>query len=180
VSFEYSDVQQTAADAPATISTGTVSPPVSIPNLSNFNVISGLYFVAGSQFTLNAGATIFNSLPSGSKAVRVRDYRVSGQFDVPLPEIANVGKPTLSFSGMYLHLLAEPLGEQVKVNDVAVSRTGGIAFFQSKLTLPVKDSGVKIPISFTVANRTELIKEKDVRGTIGVTFDFDSLFSKPK
>ncbi len=44
----------------------------------------------------------------------------------------------------------------------------------------VKGSGVKVPVSFTLANRTELIKEKEVRGTIGVTFDFDSLFSKPK
>lgn len=111
---------------------------------------------------------------------RVRDYRISGQFDIPLPEIANIGKPTLSFSGLYLHLLQEPLGEQVKVNGVAVSRTGGIDLFQSKLTIPVKGAGVKIPISFTVANRTELIKEREVRGTIGVTFDFDSLFSKPK
>jgi hypothetical protein len=180
VSFEYSDVQQSAADAPATTSTGTVVPPASIPNLSNFNLITGLYFVAGSQFTLNAGTTFFNSLPTSAKTGRVRDYRVSGQFDIPLPEIANVGKPTLSFSGMYLHLLEEPLGEQVKVNGVAVSRTGGIAFFQSKLTVPVKGTGVKIPLSFTAANRTELIKEKEVRGTIGVTFDFDSLFSKPK
>jgi hypothetical protein len=146
---------------------------------SFFNLISELYFVAGSQFTLNASTTIFNSLPAASKVGRVRDYSISGQFDIPLPEIANVGKPTLSFSGMYLHLLEEPLGEQVKVNGVAVSRTGGIDFFQSKLTVPVKGSGVKIPISFTVANRTELIKEKEVRGTIGVTFDLDSLFSKP-
>jgi len=180
VSFEYSDVQQSAADAPTTTSEGTVTTSASIPNLSNFNVISGLYFVAGSQFTLNAGTTIFNSLPAAGKSGRVRDYRVSVQLDVPLPEIASVGKPTLSFSGMYLHLLEEPLGEQIKVNDVAVSRTGGIAFFQSKVILPVKGAGVKIPISLTVANRTELIKEKEVRGTIGVTFDFDSLFSKPK
>ena len=180
VSFEYSDVQQSVADVPATTSTGTVTPPGSIPNLSNFNLIGGFYFVAGSQFTLNVGTTLFNSLPAAGKTGRVRDYRVSGQFDIPLPEIASIGKPTLGFSGLYLHLLEEPLGEQLKVNDVAVSRTGGIAFFQSKLILPVKGAGVKIPISLTVANRTELIKEKEVRGTIGVTFDFDSLFSKPK
>ena len=173
-------MQQSVADVPATTSTGTVTPPGSIPNLSNFNLIGGFYFVAGSQFTLNVGTTLFNSLPAGGKTGRVRDYRISGQFDIPLPEIASIGKPTLSFSGLYLHLLEEPLGEQLKVNDVAVSRTGGIAFFQSKLILPVKGAGVKIPISLTVANRTELIKEKEVRGTIGVTFDFDSLFSKPK
>jgi len=75
VSFEYSDVQQSPADAPATTSAGTVTTPTSIPNLSNFNVISGLYFVAGSQFTLNAGTTLFNSLPTASKIERVRDSR---------------------------------------------------------------------------------------------------------
>ena len=180
LSFEYSDVQQSAADAPTTTSAKVVTPPASIPNLSNFSLISGLYFIAGSQFTLNAGTTIFNSIPAGIKTGRIRDYRVSGQFDVSLPEISNIGKPTLSFSGLYLHLLEEPLGQQVTVNGVIVTRTGGIAFFQSKLSIPTGDSGVKIPISLTVANRTELIKEKDVRGTIGVTFDLDSLFSKSK
>jgi hypothetical protein len=181
LSFEYNEVQQSSgATVPATTPAGTVTAPASIPNLSNFNLIFGLYVIAGSQFTLNAGTTLFNSLLAGSNVGRVRDYRVSGQFDIPLPEIANIGKPTLSFSGLYLHLLAEPLGQQVKVNDVAVSRTGGIAFFQSKLTIPAKGSGVKIPISLTIANRTELIKEKDIRGTAGITFDLDSLFSSSK
>jgi hypothetical protein len=180
VSFEYSNVQQTIADAPITISTGSVSPPANIPNLSNFNLISGFYFVAQSQFTLNASTTIFNSPVQGGKSGRVRDYRIAGQFDIPLPDIANIGKPTLSFAGLYLHLLEEPLGQQVTVNNVAVSSTGGVGLFQAKLTIPAKGSGVKIPISFTAANRTELIKERDVRGAIGVTFDFDSLFSKPQ
>lgn len=77
---------------------------------------------------------------------------------------------------MYLHLLEDPRGKQVKVNAVSISRTGGISFFQSKLTIPVKGAGVKIPISFTAAKRTELIKERELRGTVGVTFDFDSIF----
>ena len=41
---------------------------------------------------------------------------------------------------------------------------------QAKLTIPILD-GIDLPISFTVANRTELIKETDVRGKIGFTFD---------
>lgn len=180
ISFEYSDVRQSAADAPATTSGGTVTAPSNIPNLSNLNLIIGTYFVGNSQFTLNASTTLFNSLPQGATSGRVRDYRVAGQFDVPLPEITNLGKPSVTLSGLYLHLLEEPLGQQVTVNNVAVSRTGGIGFFQAQLSLPVKGSGVKIPISLTVANRTELIKEKDVRGTIGLTFDLDSLFSKPQ
>lgn len=110
----------------------------------------------------------------------MRDYRASLQLDVPLREIQNIGQPTLSFAGQYLHLLEEPLGQQVTLNGVTITRTGGIGVFQTKLSIPVKDSGVKIPISFTYSNRTELIKETDVRGNVGVTFDFDTLFAKSK
>lgn len=66
ISVEYSDVQQSAADVPTTISDANVSPPGTIPNHSNFNVIAGLYFVADSQFTLSAGTTVFNSLPTSN------------------------------------------------------------------------------------------------------------------
>ena len=41
---------------------------------------------------------------------------------------------------------------------------------QVKLTIPIAD-GIDLPISFTAANRTEFIKEADVRGKIGFTFD---------
>jgi hypothetical protein len=45
---------------------------------------------------------------------------------------------------------------------------------QWKFDLPVS-GGIVIPISLTWANRTELIKEKDVRGTIGFTIDTSRL-----
>jgi hypothetical protein len=46
---------------------------------------------------------------------------------------------------------------------------------QAKLTIPLGNTGVQFPISVTVANRTELIKEKEVRGNFGFTFDFSKL-----
>ena len=66
------------------------------------------------------------------------------------------------------------------LNGVTIDRRGNLGTVQAKLSIPVHDSGVKIPIAFTYANRTELIKEKDVRGNIGITFDLDSLFSRAK
>ena len=48
---------------------------------------------------------------------------------------------------------------------------------QAKLTLPLGNTGIAFPISVTVANRTELIKEKEVRGQFGFTFDFSKLVS---
>jgi hypothetical protein len=48
---------------------------------------------------------------------------------------------------------------------------------QVKLTVPMpaRLGGVSLPISLTVANRTELIDERDVRGQIGFTLDFAAL-----
>ena len=55
---------------------------------------------------------------------------------------------------------------------------GNLIVGQAKLTIPVKGSGIKIPLSVTVANRTELIKEKEVRANIGITFDLDAIFAR--
>jgi hypothetical protein len=46
---------------------------------------------------------------------------------------------------------------------------------QAKLTIPVGDSGLELPLSLTVANRTELVDEKEIRGQFGFTFDFSRL-----
>lgn len=52
---------------------------------------------------------------------------------------------------------------------------------QAKLTVPLP-GGIDLPLSVTVANRTELIDEKEVRGQFGFTFDLSRLVQafKPK
>lgn len=45
---------------------------------------------------------------------------------------------------------------------------------QAKLTIPI-GAGLELPLSLTVANRTEFVKEKEVRGQFGFTFDFSKL-----
>ena len=54
-----------------------------------------------------------------------------------------------------------------------------IAKVQVKLNVPLPGalSGLKIPLSFTVANRTELIDETELRGNVGFTVDFAKLQS---
>jgi len=50
---------------------------------------------------------------------------------------------------------------------------------QAKLTIPIFN-GVNFPISISVANRSDLIKESKVRGHFGFTLDLAKLLSKPK
>ena len=183
VAFEYTETQQeNLLGNPVTVMNSSSSTSANIPNLSTFNFIveKGSSDLGRSQFTANASATIFNSIPAGTHIGRVRDYRAAVETDIPLPEIPNAGMPVLTFSGLFLSLLNQPLGQTVVVNDVPVSLTGNIWLFQSKFSLKIKDSGVTVPVSFTYANRTELNKESDKRGSIGVTYNLDNLFASSK
>jgi hypothetical protein len=188
VSIEYNFTRQfpeaTTLNAMASGAT-TVSPAdgMRLPSLSSVTLVGVMSLgesTKAPELTGNATATFFDSLPRGSSAGRLRDYRLSAQLDVPLRDIPSVGLPRLSFSYLFLSLVEEPLGAKVTVNGKEVGTTGNIHLFQSKLTIAVKNSGIKIPISFTYSNRTELITETEKRGTIGITYDFDSLFAKPK
>lgn len=183
VAFEYTETEQkNLLGNPITVMDSSSSSSANIPNLSTFNFIveKGSSELGRSQFTANASATIFNSIPAGTHIGRVRDYRVAIETDTPLPEIPSAGMPVLTFSGLFLSLLNQPLGQMVVFNDVPVSLTGNIWLFQSKLSLKIKGSGVQVPVSFTYANRTELNKESDKRGSIGVTYNLDNLFASNK
>jgi hypothetical protein len=176
VTLEYNFARQSlAADQNVT----AIQPNQRIPDLSSLTLVleKGFTGVDAPELTVNASGTWFHSTVKPD-ASRWRDYRASMQLDVPLKEIQNVGQPTLSFSGQFLALLEEPLGEKVMLNGVTIDRRGNMGIFQAKLSIPIKDSGVKVPIAFTYASRTELIKEKDIRGNVGLTLDLDSLFSK--
>jgi hypothetical protein len=57
---------------------------------------------------------------------------------------------------------------------------GTTAVGQLKLTVPTKGAGIRIPLSVTWANRTDLVKEKVVRANVGVSYDLDSVFARFK
>ena len=86
----------------------------------------------------------------------------------------------MGFSGRLEHIPNDTKTPGVDATGVAsATLKGTIKVFQAKLTIPVKGTGTKVPISFTAANRTELIKEKrEIRANFGVTFDLDSIFAK--
>ncbi len=70
------------------------------------------------------------------------------------------------------------LEDEAAASGMVLKVKGDIATGQIKVIIPVNNSGFKIPISVSFANRTELVKEKEVRGNFGFTFDFDPLFAK--
>jgi hypothetical protein len=160
-----------------------VAPQPTLPDTSNFKLIFEFAPIKGGSFTSNGAVTIFNSQPQTIAANRIRDAQFSSQLDVPVAKsIPKIGNVVLSFAGKYEFIPDDVLTPAT--NDTifgpGLALRGNIGLGQAKLTIPVKGSGVKIPLSLTVSNRTELIKENDVRGNIGITFDLDSIIGRLK
>lgn len=110
----------------------------------------------------------------------LRDFQAAVQLEVPLKSTSST---LLSTSGIGTPVLGVAYLSQKLTKTAAISFAGNsftlepgwIHVLQAKLTIPVRNSGMKIPLSFSVANRSDLLKEKIVRGHIGLTFDMDVL-----
>jgi hypothetical protein len=149
--------------------------PQNASSLSKFNWIAEGGFGPRLDLTFNGALTIFNQTPALLRQGRVRDFQFAGEFEVPFGEIGlGLGKPVLSFAGRYERLMSNAT---TAAGTFAPNTRGDIGVGQVKLTIPIKNSGIRIPISFSFANRTELIKEKERRGNFGFTFDPDTLFA---
>jgi len=137
------------------------------------------------DFTMNAALSIYTHTPVGVDHA-LKSINLTAQLEHPLGR--GLPAPTLTFAARYSYLPYDTVAgtgatagnantPAVTSTTVAMAPQGHIGFFQAKLTIPLKDSGVKVPLSVTASNRTELINEKDVRGSIGFTLDLDTLMS---
>jgi hypothetical protein len=144
------------------------------PTTSNIRVVAE----AGGtvDITGNVSVTLFDIIPAGASGA-VRDIQASGQIDFKLGSATTTGAFTLSFAGKYQNQLENSFND---AGIMILNTTGTTAIGQAKLTIPIRGTGLRIPVSITVANRTELVKENVIRGNIGVTYDLDSVFARFK
>ena len=160
-----------------------------LPDSSTFRLIAEGQWGSRLDLTANvawtqqhSGTVLFSELPEPTSIGGRRDFQVAGQMDVPLGSIerrvaagTGIGAPVLGLAYLTQHL-TERGAVSFAGNNFAVD-PGWIHIVQAKVMVPVKGSGVKIPLSVSYANRTELLKEKEIRGHIGLTFDMDVLSS---
>jgi hypothetical protein len=148
---------------------------VNAPDTSNFRFIAETGVMGGqADLTANASFTLFNSRPAAGGG-RVRDFQFAGQLDVPF-KVNNVGNFVFSFAGKYQRALENATALD---GTVLPDTKGDIAVGQLKLEVPFL-GGVRLPLSLTFANRTELVREKEVRGNFGFTFDMDKILARFK
>jgi hypothetical protein len=149
--------------------------PVNLPKTSNVRLVGAVGGMV--DLTGNASVTLFDTIPTGLSR-RVRDYQLSAELSVRLGAPDTTGPFVLAFSGKFLHQFEDSIDE----NGLILPNTNGTtAIAQAKLIVPVsKGTGTKMPLSITYSNRTELIKEKEVRANVGITYDLDALFARFK
>lgn len=152
----------------------SVSRDPNLPDLSDLRFIGATSTAGRVDLTFNAGVSFFNKkVPT--IANRIKAYEVSGQMDIPLGNTPQIGGMVLSGAWRFQKLPEDTM----LPGFVGTVKKGVINTGQLKLTIPVKGSGVKIPFSFTAANRSELISEKKfLSANVGVTLNFDSILAK--
>lgn len=149
------------------IATLTINGAVSFYN-SNQNDVPGAGYLRDSQFA----GEIAHDFSANSSALGQLSFTVSSaayyQFQSS-PAILNVtpGAPVDGVTFVGLPSTATK----------AFASKGNLGLWQLKMSTG-SASGFKVPLSVTYSNRTELIAKPTWKAQIGVSYDFDSLFSK--
>jgi hypothetical protein len=140
------------------------APIISLEYTDNLGQTSNLKLIVettpfkGGSFTVNGSAT--------EAARRLQSAQISAQLDIPIKSTAALGNVLMSFAGEFQHITS-PV-------------PGNLGLVQATLTIPISNTGVSIPFSISWANRTELIQENDVRGSVGLSFNLDTLIGLAK
>ncbi len=169
----------------------TFDRPVNQPETHNARLIFGFNpFNGAGLFSANAAATLYGGrIPTGARYGRLRDFQLAAQFDRPLGNI-NTHPAVFTLAG-YVQYQFDPSVIKVQPGmlvpgttimlpqdaQVLLGKKGILAILQAKVTLKLKDSGVRIPIGVSWSNRTDLLSGNDVRGHIGITYDLDALLN---
>ena len=150
--------------------------PASGLDSSNFKVVGS---IGRSVILTGNGAVTFyhGTLPAGTE--RLRDVQVAAQLDVPFGDAETIGRYVLSWAFKVQHMPNDVVAPE---GALFPGTKGTIWLGQTKITIPIKGTAAKIPLSVTLANRTELIAEKKVfaRANVGVSYDLDAVLARFK
>jgi hypothetical protein len=160
---------------------------------SEFRLIADVPLTRVTKLVANGAFSIYDSVPAAAAARvdRVRDLRVGLQLDHALGNLSILGPATVSAAMFFQNQRTPTLLEVNPANPVpnvtfiglpdtathVFTETGNIWLGQAKLSIAPPNSSVKVPLAFTYSNRTELVDKPAWAAQVGVTYDFDSLFT---
>jgi hypothetical protein len=150
--------------------------PATGPTSGNLKVVGSV----GRSILLtgNLSATFYmGEVPADSDTVR--DIQGAVQLDVPFGDPEGIGRYVFSVATKVQHMPDDLVADE---GTLFPGTKGTIWLGQAKLSIPIRGSAAKIPLSVTLANRTELIAEKKVfaRAQVGFSYDLDAVLSRFK
>jgi hypothetical protein len=175
--------------------------PAGQPTNSTIRLI-GQLSKSGFTGTLNAAGSFYNSTPSASipSSSIVRDFQVAAEGSFGFGQGLKKGQTANPFLGTSTASVAYYYQDQTSpailnvtpgqpVSGVTITglsstatqvyaQRGVINVAQAKFTWIPSKLNINFPVSVTWSNRTELVTSPVWRGQLGISYDFDSLFSK--
>jgi hypothetical protein len=169
----------------------TGSQPTGQVGTSNVRLILDLPLTQRTKVVGNVAATFYDSLPPSmpGNATRYRDAQLGLELDHGLGQQSIIGPAVVSVALYYQYQHSSALLEIDPLKPIpgiaftglpANARTifapkGDLWLGQAKLSLTPPGSSIKVPLSVTYSNRTELIDKPTWRGQVGIAYDLDSL-----
>jgi hypothetical protein len=159
--------------------------PVGQPETHDFRLIGSgdLKKSQGAAWTVNAAASIYETLPSGAQYGRLKDAQFSGELDKSLgagssaPVIGLAGYGQYQSKPSVLNITASnvPSGITLPANSQAflAGTQGWLGVFQLKTTVRV--STAQIPLAVKWSNKPDLLGKSKLGAQFGVSYDFSQL-----
>jgi hypothetical protein len=145
------------------------------PDASDYSVLKFLFergvFDNKAKLVANAGLSLYHHPIAAMNQQTVRDFAAAVSIEGTAGRSPFLGaeedksRITYAFTGRYQRLLE---------NRHVMGKSADIAVAQFRLEIPFA-TGVSFPVSVSVANATEFIKEDHVRANFGFSFDADKL-----
>ena len=118
----------------------------------------------------------------------MRDFQIAGEaaYDFnQLKSTALLGDSTFSFAYYYQDQTSPAIFSAIpsiitglpSTATQVFAKRGVINIAQAKFAFIPRNSSINIPVSATWSNRTELVTNSVWRGQVGISYNFDSLFS---
>src|SRR6185437_4626862 len=131
----------------------TVTRDPSVPDLSTITGIVETSIGPGRRhdFTFNAAAVFFNGATK-APVHQFHDFKTTAQYDIPLGSYQSYGPFVFSLAARYEFVPNDTLSPGgtltgTGATPVTAAPSGNLVIGQAKLTIPVKGSGVRIPLS---------------------------------
>jgi hypothetical protein len=168
--------------------------PVGQSSTSTVRLIFDKGVGKGVSIALNGAFTLYNSnLPTDIPGVsRLRDAQFATQVQKDLGSLAFIGAAAVAGSYYFQYqnspaiLNVTPGTPLPGITFVGLPSTASQVFAQKgnlhvgqiRLVLGAGGSSVRFPLAISYSNRTELIPKATWRAQLGISYDFDALFSK--